>query len=378
MAATEKYRKHGCGIIRVLYVNLEGSIAGAEQSLLLFVRFVSKTVKISVACPSGGLSEKLINLGVRTYQIFPPPRKFNIPVVQLFYLTAVNIRLLLIVLKARPQIIHANGTKAVLATALARIFVCKKLIWHMRDLRCSRLQAGISYCLSSKIIAVSKAVENKLTELKIKPQLIEVIYNGIDTGSIKPRQKNQNSPFIFANIGQFVPWKKQTTFVKAAEEFLREGSSAGFVLIGDDIFARNGRYKNELVNRVKMSPFSKNIKIISWQDGLDPFWSKIDCLVHTAHAEPFGRVIIEAMSNGVFVIAAADGGPSEIISDGNTGFVFVPDDIDGLIKAMKTVSGDRDLTQTLAENGRKHVISNFRAKRTAEKITKIYDELTAA
>jgi hypothetical protein len=45
-AMTIEGRKHNPGIIRVLCVNLEGSIAGAEQSLLLLVRFASKTVQI--------------------------------------------------------------------------------------------------------------------------------------------------------------------------------------------------------------------------------------------------------------------------------------------------------------------------------------------
>ena len=373
-------KKHNPAAIRVLCVNLEGSIAGAEQSLLLLVRFAPKRIQISAACPAGTLAEKLRSLGIRTCRILAPPKKSNHLFIWLFYLAFVNMQLILIVFKTKPQIIHANSTKAVLVSILPKVFAGSKLIWHMRDLRCSRLLAGICRCLSSKVIAVSKAVKDKLVGLGVKAERIEVIYNGIATDDIPAeiREKDQSSPVTFANIGQFVPWKKQFLFIEAAERFLQDGSNAQFILIGDDIFARNGKYKKELISKVMTSPFAQNIKIIGWQDNLASYWEQIDCLIHTADAEPFGRVIIEAMAHGVPVIAVAVGGAAESIDNDNTGLLFALDDIEGLFRAMKRVSQNRDLAHNLAVNGRRHVISNFQASKTAEKIARVYEELMAA
>ena len=378
MAINAKYRKHAPDISRVLCVNLEGSIAGAEQSLLLFVRFVPKTIQLSAACPSGQLTEKLTSLGVKTYQIPSPPRKFNLPITWLFYLAVVNLQLFIVILRVRPQIIHANSSKAVLAAALAKVMSASKIIWHMRDLRISKRQARICGCLSSKVITVSKTVRNHLTGLGVKPELIEVIYNGVAADNIEIKEKNQNGTITFANIGQFVPWKKQILFIEAAERYLRQGRKANFILVGDDVFGRDGVYKKKLINRISASTFTSNIKIIGWQNDINSLWPKIDCLVHTADAEPFGRVIIEAMTNGVPVIAAAGDGPAEIIDNGKTGLLFTPDDIEGLLDAMKTVSHDRQFTRNLAVNARQHVISNFQAGKTAEKIANVYKELMAA
>ncbi|MHC5060704.1 MAG: glycosyltransferase family 4 protein [Planctomycetota bacterium] len=373
-------KKHNPAAIRVLCVNLEGSIAGAEQSLLLLIRFVPKSIQIFAACPAGVLAGKLSGLGVRTCNISAPPRKSNHLFIWLFYLAFVNLQLILIVFKTRPHIIHANNTKAVLATILPKVFAGSKLIWHMRDLRCSRLLAGICRCLSSKVIAVSKAVKEKLVGLGVKAKHIEVIYNGIATDDIPAEitKKDQSSSVIFANIGQFVPWKKQFLFIEAAERFLQDGSNAQFILIGDDIFARDGRHKKELINRARASPFAQNIKIIGWHDNLVSYWEQIDCLVHTADTEPFGRVIIEAMAHGVPVIAAADNGPAEIIADGKTGLLFAPDEIEELLGAMKRIYEDRELAHNLAVNARKHVICRFQAKHTAERIANVYEELIAA
>jgi UDP-glucose:tetrahydrobiopterin glucosyltransferase len=50
--------------------------------------------------------------------------------------------------------------------------------------------------------------------------------------------------------------------------------------------------------------------------------------------EAFGNVAIEAMSTGVPVISYRRGGPAEIVTDGKTGFLVEPDDVDGLIAAI--------------------------------------------
>jgi len=373
-------RKDNPGIIRILCVNLEGSIAGAEQSLLLLVRFAPKTVQISAACPAGALTDKLSRLGVRTYRISSAPGKFNHLFMWIFYLAIVNLQLILIIIKAKPQIIHANSTKAVLAVVLAKTMTYKKLIWHMRDLRCSRLSGRVCSCLSSQIIAVSRTVKDKLIGLGVRAKSIEVIHNGIaiDDLPAEIRKSDPGGIITFANIGQLVPWKKQLFFIEAAERFLQDGLTAQFILIGDDIFGRDGRYEKELINRVGASHFASHITIIGWQDNLASYWAQIDCLVHTADTEPFGRVIIEAMAHGVPVVAAAGCGPAEIITNGRTGLLFAPNNVEELLKAMKRISRDREPAHNLAINARQHIVSNFQARQTAEKIIEVYEKLLAA
>jgi len=54
--------------------------------------------------------------------------------------------------------------------------------------------------------------------------------------------------------------------------------------------------------------------------------------------EAYGNVIVEAMACGVPVIAYDLGGPGELIQDGFNGFLVQPNDIEGMIKAIKSVS----------------------------------------
>ena len=54
--------------------------------------------------------------------------------------------------------------------------------------------------------------------------------------------------------------------------------------------------------------------------------------------EAYGNVIVEAMACGVPVIAYDLGGPGELIEDGVNGFLVRANDIEGMKKAIKSVS----------------------------------------
>jgi UDP-glucose:tetrahydrobiopterin glucosyltransferase len=51
--------------------------------------------------------------------------------------------------------------------------------------------------------------------------------------------------------------------------------------------------------------------------------------------EAFGNVAIEALACGVPVISYARGGPAEIVKDAKTGFLVEPDNVTGLVDAVK-------------------------------------------
>jgi UDP-glucose:tetrahydrobiopterin glucosyltransferase len=66
--------------------------------------------------------------------------------------------------------------------------------------------------------------------------------------------------------------------------------------------------------------------------------------------EAFGNVAIEALACGVPVIAYRRGGPSEIVRDGETGFLVEPDSITGLVDAIARLEEiDRHACRDLAE-----------------------------
>src|SRR5207245_11100852 len=59
------------------------------------------------------------------------------------------------------------------------------------------------------------------------------------------------------------------------------------------------------------------IHVVPFQSQVELAYPEFDLVVHySLRPEPFGRVIVEAMACGVAVIAAAEGGPTQILSGG--------------------------------------------------------------
>ena len=365
-------------MIKVLIVNLEGKIGGAETSLLLMVRHLQKNCSVSVACPGKSpLSKTLAEMKTRFYELTSPTKYKYSSILSFIYWLKISWRLIKIVKKDNPDIIHANSFYAGLPSVFAALYTRKRLVLHARDLINTNLILRFIGTFGLKIIATSNSIKNNLVNGGIDPEKIQVIYNGIDENEDSDNfyKNDVKDYFVFANVGQFVPWKKQNNFLKASSLASQYIPKSRFALIGDDIFGRDSDYKSSILNYVEDSPIKERIEFWGWQDDMKNLWPKIDCLVHCAECEPFGRVIIEAMAHKIPVIAINSCGPGEIIENGNTGILVQPGDIAGFSDAMKVIFQNNQYAQKLAYAGYQKVTSSFTAKKTAEKIHELYVEL---
>ncbi len=110
------------------------------------------------------------------------------------------------------------------------------------------------------------------------------------------------------------------------------------------------------------------------------------------YEEPFGMVMIEAMSCGTPVVAFARGSVPEVIKDGETGFIVNPSKndirgnwiikktgIEGLIEAVKRIySMSEEEYRKMRENSRKHVEKNFTTERMVKDYIKTYKKIISS
>jgi len=98
--------------------------------------------------------------------------------------------------------------------------------------------------------------------------------------------------------------------------------------------------------------------------------------VHSAvEPEPFGLVVVEAMLAGRAVVAAAAGGPAEIVEDGVTGLLTPPGDAEGLAAAVDRLLDDDALRARLGRTARDAARTRFSARGMASRFEDVYDSL---
>ncbi len=94
--------------------------------------------------------------------------------------------------------------------------------------------------------------------------------------------------------------------------------------------------------------------------------------------ETFGLVGPEAMSVGTPVLASDAGGVSEWLEDGITGLALLPNDVPGLVAAVRRLGADPALWQRLHENGRARYEAQFRPEHHLAGLAALFERLVAA
>ena len=85
-------------------------------------------------------------------------------------------------------------------------------------------------------------------------------------------------------------------------------------------------------------------------------YGALDVFVHTGTSETFGQTLQEAMASGVPVVAPAAGGPVDIVAEGETGYLYAPEDDAALARAVGVLAADPAMRARMGEAGRRRVL----------------------
>src|SRR5262249_2914407 len=101
---------------------------------------------------------------------------------------------------------------------------------------------------------------------------------------------------------------------------------------------------------------------------------------HTAHVlcspaqyEGFGQVYAEAMACGCPVVASTAGGATEVVNDGETGFLVPPNDVAATAPAPARRLGDAALRGRMGEAGRRRVVEYFALDKFVLRLVAAYE-----
>lgn len=152
---------------------------------------------------------------------------------------------------------------------------------------------------------------------------LAVIENGVDLDRFRPRARTYwihdalGVPREHRLIGMpavFARWKGQIEAIRAFAAISPEFPSAHLVIAGGSIYDTDAerRYGGELEAAVRQA--GAPVHLLPFQPKIELVYPELDLVVHySLRPEPFGRVILEAMASGTPVLAAAQGGPVEIL-----------------------------------------------------------------
>lgn len=236
------------------------------------------------------------------------------------------------------------------------------------------LHAGVR-----KVICVSDAVKEVMQHYMGSGYAgkCATVYSGVDmnkvtaSGNFDLRKKIgvDGSVKIIGNTSALTGNKDYFTFLDTAGLLLEGRKDLRFVVLG------SGPLADELqayAHRLQIAPY---VHFMGFVDNPTDYLQHFDVFLMTSKAEGLGTSLIDALANGIPVVATDAGGIPELVLDRETGLLCRVENPKELKNAVTELLDDAVLRNEVVAGGLRHV-RRFSKEVTAKKTLEIYEEVT--
>lgn len=229
-----------------------------------------------------------------------------------------------------------------------------------------------------RIIAISHLTKAQVREYYgIPEEKVEVIYNGIDPLVFNPSVRER---YCHVMREKFGIKKDEAVILFVAMDLERKG--LGFLLEALSLI-RERKFKLFIVGKANSRNYQmiaeklklrERVRFMGYQSRIEEIYGMGDMLVLPTLYDPFSNCCLEAMACGIPVITTRQNGVSELIKDGNNGFVV---DEAGKVNDIAKKIDLLLLPETREKMGSQAVLSveGLTAETNAKKILKLFQDV---
>lgn len=286
------------------------------------------------------------------------------------------------------DVIHAHNGRSALSAALAvklerrgAYVLTQHFLIPSRATR-RGLKASVSTAIhrwisrgAGHIVAISDATRRGIEERGEATGNVTTVPNGIpapDPAKLTPPPALRASLGIGADrplivcAARLEVEKDVASLIAAMPAVLDSVPTALCVVAGE------GSLRAELTARIEALGLQDSVRLAGFREDAISLINAADLFVLPSLAEPFGLVLIEAMSLGKPVIATNAGGPREIVENGVTGLLVPPADPPALATAITLLMLDEPLRLGMGRRGLDRFTQNFTLARMTAAILESY------
>ena len=215
-----------------------------------------------------------------------------------------------------------------------------------------------------------------------KSKNISVIHSGVDLNCFKrsttksnPKRNELGIPpdsLVVGYVGWLIPIKGVTYLVDAMAEVLQRHPNSLLVLVGKG--DEKGEEEVKLSKQVENLGIVDNVRFLGWRPDVNEIMGCFDIFVLPSLNEGMGRVLEEAMANGLPIVASSVGGIPDLVKHGENGLLVPPADEGSLERAISALLSDEARRKHMGETG-KRICSPYSIEAMVEKIDDLYSRL---
>jgi glycosyltransferase involved in cell wall biosynthesis len=305
------------------------------------------------------------------------------------------VALFRLIRKIQPQIVHTHTSKAGLLGRLAAWMARVPIIIHTPHGHVFYGHFGRSL---SRIFLQMEKLLGKITHHQIaltpeegkdylnlgvaKSKNISVIHSGIELRRFRKGAKQHTEKrkglgippdsLLIGYVGWLIPIKGVIYLVSAMAKVLGQHPESMLVLVGkgDD----KGEDEVKLRKQVENLGIADNVRFLGWRPDVDEVMGCFDIFVLPSLNEGMGRVLVEAMSVGLPIVASRVGGIPDLVKHGENGLLVPPANTSALEQAISDLLSDKARRKRMGETG-KRMCRSYSVEAMVEQIDALYKNL---
>ena len=377
----------------VLHVITRLIVGGAQENTMLTAdlldpqRYAVDVISGPQTGPEGSLIEEVRARGV-PLDIYPNLRREIAPWRDLLALVKLARRMR----RERYTIVHTHSSKAGvigrLAAKLAGVPVIVHTVhgWsfheHLSPLRrrlfitLEKLAAALT---DAMIVVAEPDIDKGLREGIGHPEQYHLIRSAISMDKFDPATVDRAAVRreiglppdvpVLGNVGRFSEQKNPLDWVRVAARVARVLPDCHFLLVGD------GPLRAEVEALIAAEGFTNRFVLTGLRRDVPRMLAAMDVFLLTSLWEGLPRVIPQAMSMRVPVVANRADGTVEAISHGETGFLAEPGDLKALARYCLTLLREPERRRVMGERGRAFAVQEFDVRQMVAQIDALYEAL---
>jgi glycosyltransferase involved in cell wall biosynthesis len=339
-------------MVRVLNVISDTNIGGAGRILINYLKYSDKSsFETLVALPRGSLlAEPLRAAGAVVYETdVTPDKSFDLKDVQ---------KLKALIRQTDPVIVHTHGSLSGRIAARQ----CGKLVIFTRHCvfpLSPRIKKGpgrlinklVNEHYADRIIAISPAAKENLTDGGIRGDIIDVIMNGVEPLTRKSDDECKalraawgipEGRFTLGILARIEDYKGHLIILDALRQLVGEGLDLTLVIAGAGTFEETVRQKTTELG------LEKNVVFTGFVSDVSGVLSILDVQLNASYGtETSSLSLLEGLSIGLPAIVSDYGGNPNVIDEGVSGLLFKNKDSSGLAGCIRRLMQDPVLLEKM-------------------------------
>jgi L-malate glycosyltransferase len=220
------------------------------------------------------------------------------------------------------------------------------------------------------IVVNSRAVARELeAEDGVPASMIRLAYNGLDTAAFRRDGPRAALPWTDGEpvIGVVCALRPEKGLARLLDAFAKV-RGAKLLIVG------SGPVLGELEARACALGLGSTVYFQPAVPNVAEWLRAIDIFVLPSLSEALSNSLLEAMGCGCCPVASDAGGNTELVADGETGFLFPVGDVEALAERLRVLLDDAELRRRLASAAEARARQMFGREIAVERMGAIYRE----